>query len=218
MDQCRVEFSVHLRYRNCNFLQDQINRFHQKSLTIVDLAHNYLSGFVEFDVFSKLQSLESIILSNNNLSLRINVDANFTFPKLKYFILSSCNLSEFSSFLRHSNDLQVLDLSVNNLSGKIPNYLQMLVSKSLSVLSLHANNFDGDIPFSFPEGYGLQSLNLYGNKMEALLPRSLMNCILLEVLNFGDNKIANPRVLVLRSNKFHGFVVSTKEHPSFPKL
>ncbi|GKV47844.1 hypothetical protein SLEP1_g54703 [Rubroshorea leprosula] len=94
----------------------------------------------------------------------------------------------------------------------------MLMSKSLSVLSLHANNFDGDIPFSFPEGYGLQSLNLYGNKMEGLLPRSLMNCSLLEVLNFGDNKIANLRLLVLRSNKFHGFVVSTKERPSFPKL
>ncbi|GKV33073.1 hypothetical protein SLEP1_g41620 [Rubroshorea leprosula] len=107
---------------------------------------------------------------------------------------------------------------VNNLSGKIPNYLQMLMSKSLSVLSLHANNFDGDIPFSFPEGYGLQSFNLYGNKLEGLLPRSLMNCSLLEVLNFGDNKIANLRVLVLRSNGFHGFVVSTKECPSFPKL
>ncbi|GLU17244.1 hypothetical protein SLE2022_336280 [Rubroshorea leprosula] len=94
----------------------------------------------------------------------------------------------------------------------------MLMSKSLSVLSLHPSNFDGYIPFSFPEGYGLQSLNLYGNKMEGLLPRSLLNCSLLEVINFGDNKISNLRVLVFRSNKFLGFVVSIKERPSFPKL
>ncbi|GKV44924.1 hypothetical protein SLEP1_g52057 [Rubroshorea leprosula] len=52
---------------------------------------------------------------------------------------------------------------------------------------------------------------------------------MLEVLDVGNNNIEdtfphwleslpNLQVLVLRSNKFHGFVQSTKESPSFPKL
>ncbi|GKV38393.1 hypothetical protein SLEP1_g46308 [Rubroshorea leprosula] len=205
--------------------------------------------FVELDMFLALQNLETIILSSNNLSLRMNVDANFTLPKLTDVFLSSCNLSEFPNFLRHSNglqslvlsknsihgnipewicekdDLKILDLSHNNLIGKIPNRLP----KFLSVLNLQANYFDGNIPFGFPEGCGLQNLNLHGNQMEGLLPRSLVNCSMLEVLDVGNNNISDTfphwleslpdlQVLVLRSNKFHGFVQSTKESPSFPKL
>ncbi|GLT29053.1 hypothetical protein SLA2020_039420 [Shorea laevis] len=196
-----------------------------------------------------LQNLETIILSYNNLSLRMNVDANFTLPKVTNVFLSSCNLSEFPIFLRHSNglqslelsknsihgnipkwicdkdDLQILDLSHNNLIGKIPNCLP----KPLAVLNLQANYFDGNIPFRFPEGCGLQNLNLHGNQMDGLLPRSLVNCHMLEVLDVGNNDIEDTfphwleslpdlQVLVLRSNKFHGSVQSTKGSPSFLRL
>ncbi|GLT29596.1 hypothetical protein SLA2020_044510 [Shorea laevis] len=126
-------------------------------------------------MFSALQNLETIFLSYNNLSLRMNVNANFTLPKLTDVSFSSCNLSEFPNFIRHSNglqslvlsknsihgnipewicekdDLEILDLSHNNLSGKIPNCLP----KSLSMLNLQANYFDGNVPFAFPKGYGL---------------------------------------------------------------
>ncbi|GKV38397.1 hypothetical protein SLEP1_g46312 [Rubroshorea leprosula] len=65
--------------------------------------------------------------------------------------------------------------------------------------------------------------------MDGLLPRSLVNCRMLEVLDVGNNNISDTfpywleslphlQVLVLRSNKFHGSVQSTKESPSFPKL
>ncbi|GLT41626.1 hypothetical protein SLA2020_156740 [Shorea laevis] len=259
-------------YLNHNQFQGQINQFQQKSLIRLDLSNNKLQGsipnsianlvnlsyldlssnhfsdLVVSDIFS-LQNLETIILSNNNLSLRMNVDANFTLPKLTNVFLSSCNLSEFPIFLRHSNglqslvvsknsihgnipewicekdDLEILDLSHNNLIGKIPNCL----SKSLSVLDLQANYFDGNIPFGFPKGCGLRNLNLHGNQMDGPLPRSLVNCSKLEVLDVGNNNIEDTfphwleslpdlQVLVLRSNKFHGFVQSTKESPSFLRL
>ncbi|GKV36498.1 hypothetical protein SLEP1_g44624 [Rubroshorea leprosula] len=122
-------------------------------------------------------------------------------------------------------DLEVLDLSHNNLVGKIPNCLP----KSLSVLNLQGNNFDGNIPFWFTESCELENLNLHGNQMDGLLPRSLVNCSWLEVLDIGNNNINDTfphwleslpqlQVLVLRSNKFHGFVDSTNEGPSFPNL
>ncbi|GLT26512.1 hypothetical protein SLA2020_015730 [Shorea laevis] len=200
-------------------------------------------------MFSALQNLETIFLSDNNLSLRMNVNANFTLPELFDVSFSSCNLTEFPNFIRHSNDLQslvlsknsihgnipewifekddlrILDLSHNNLIGKIPNCLP----RFLSVLNLQANYFDGNIPFGFSEGCELRNLNLHGNQMDGLLPRSLVNCSMLEVLEVGNNSIEDTfphwlkflpdlQVLVLRSNKFHGFVQSTKESPSFPKL
>ncbi|GLT30055.1 hypothetical protein SLA2020_048770 [Shorea laevis] len=200
-------------------------------------------------MFSTLQNLETIFLSYNNLSLRMNVNANLTLPKLTDVSLSSCNLSEFPNFIRHSNglqslmlcknsihgnipewicekdDLEILDFSHNNLSRKIPNCLP----KSLLVLNLQANYFDGNVPFAFPKGCGLRNLNLHGNQIDGLLPRSLVNCRMLEVLDVGNNNMEDTfphwleslpdlQVLVLRSNKFHGFVQSTKESPSFPKL
>ncbi|GLT83644.1 hypothetical protein SLE2022_019210 [Rubroshorea leprosula] len=257
-----------------NQFQGQISQFQQKSLIQLDLSNNKLQGpipssianFVNLsyldlssnhlsdlvvvsDMFLGLQNLETIILSYNNLSLRMNVDTNFTLPKLTDVFLSSCNLSEFPNFLRHSyglqslvlsknsingnipewicekDDLRILDLSHNNLIGKIPNCLP----KFLSVLDLQANHFDGNIPFGFPEGCGLRNLNLYGNQMDGPLPRSLVNCSKLEVLDVGNNNIEDTfphwleslldlQVLVLRSNKFHGSVQSTKESPSFLKL
>ncbi|GKV44618.1 hypothetical protein SLEP1_g51781, partial [Rubroshorea leprosula] len=217
-----------------NQFQGQISQFQQKSLINLDLSNNKLQGpipssianFVNLsyldlssnhlsdlvvvsDMFLGLQNLETIILSYNNLSLRMSVDANFTLPKLTDVFLSSCNLSEFPNFLRHSDglqslvlsknsingnipkwicekdDLRILDLSHNNLIGKIPNCLP----KFLSVLDLQANHFDGNIPFGFPEGCGLRNLNLYGNQMDGLLPRSLVNCSKLEVLDVGNNNI-----------------------------
>ncbi|GLT36035.1 hypothetical protein SLA2020_104400 [Shorea laevis] len=263
-------------YLNDNQLQGQITQFQQNSLTHLDLSNNKLQGSIRNsianlvnlshldlssthfsdlvvpDMFWALQNLETIILSYNNLSLGMNVDANFTLPKLTDVSFSSCNLSEFPTFLRHSNglqslvlsknsihgnipewicekdDLKILDLSHNNFIGKIPNCLP----KFLSVLNLQANYFDGNIPFGFLEGRGLRNLNLHGNQMDGLLPRSLVHCRMLEVLDVGNNNISDTfphwlestpelQVLVLRSNKFHGFVQSTKESPSspsFPKL
>ena len=77
------------------------------------------------------------------------------------------------------------------------------------------NNFHGIIPENFAKGNRLRTLAFNGNLLEGLLPKSLVNCINLEVLDLGNYKIndsfpywlvALPKlqVLVLRSNKFHG--------------
>ncbi|GLT40348.1 hypothetical protein SLA2020_144900 [Shorea laevis] len=220
-------------------------------LTELSLVSNNFDGQIPSSI-ANLVNLSYLDLSSNHfsfMSLTMNVDANFTLPKLIDVSFSSCNLSEFPNFLRHSNglqtlvlsknsihgnipewicekdDLKILDLSHNNLIGKIPNCLP----KSLSVLNLQSNHFDGNIPFGFPKGCGLRNLNLHGNQMDGLLPRSLVNCGMLEVLDVGNNNISDTfphwleslpelQVLVLRSNKFHGFVQSIKESPSFPKL
>ncbi|GLT40351.1 hypothetical protein SLA2020_144930 [Shorea laevis] len=196
---------------NHNQFEGQINQLQQNSLRYLDLSNNKLQGSIPNSI-ANLVNLSYLDLSSNHFSLmsmRMNVNANFTLPKLAHVSLSSCNLSEFPNFIRHSNglqslvlsknsihgkipewicekdDLKILDLSHNNLSGKIPNCLP----KSLLVLNLQANHFDGNVPFGFPEGYGIQNLNLHGNQIDGLLPRSLVNCSDLEVLDVGNNNI-----------------------------
>ena len=98
----------------------------------------------------------------------------------------------------------------------------------LSVLDLRSNKLNGTIPATSAKGNYLRSLNLNDNQLEGSLPRSLINCRRLEVLDLG-NKISGTfphwleslpelRVLVLRSNKFHGAIASPKTKFSFPNL
>ncbi|KAL9346140.1 hypothetical protein Peur_060993 [Populus x canadensis] len=55
------------------------------------------------------------------------------------------------------------------------------------------NNFHGTIPETFTEGNKIRSLDLNANELEGSLPRSLVNCKMLEVL-------------VLRSDGLHGSI------------
>ena len=77
------------------------------------------------------------------------------------------------------------------------------------------NNFHSIILENFAKGNRLRTLAFNGNLLEGLLPKSLVNCIDLEVQDLGNNKIndsfpywleALPKlqVFVLRSNKLHG--------------
>ncbi|KAL0009196.1 hypothetical protein SO802_010698 [Lithocarpus litseifolius] len=109
-------------------------------------------------------------------------------------------------------------------------------SDSLRVLDLRSNKINGTIPATFTEGNYLRSLNLNDNQLVGSLPRLLINCRRLEVLDLGNNKISGGnnkisgtfphwlesllelRVLVLRSNKFHGAIANPKTKFSFPNL
>ncbi|GKV49139.1 hypothetical protein SLEP1_g55904 [Rubroshorea leprosula] len=199
---------------NHNQFQGQIIQFQQNSL-------------IELDMFLVLQNLETIFLSDNNLSLRMNVNANFTLPKLTDVSFSSCNLSEFPNFIRHSNGLQILVLSKNSIHGNIPQWI--CEKDDLQILDLSHNNLIGKIPNCLLKGLCITKSQLTWKSNGRPLPRSLVNCSKLEVLDVGNNNIEDTfpqwleslpdlQVLVLRSNKFHGFVQGTKESPYFPKL
>ncbi|KAF5462700.1 hypothetical protein F2P56_018686 [Juglans regia] len=85
----------------------------------------------------------------------------------------------------------------------------------LGVLNLTQNNLSGKIPDTFQSNCGLQTLDLAENQLEGKLPKSLSKCKYLEFLDIENNNIEDAfpcylrnistlRVLVLRSNKFHG--------------
>ncbi|KAF3448933.1 hypothetical protein FNV43_RR09651 [Rhamnella rubrinervis] len=209
------------------------------NLTTLDLSYNDLSVNVRendstLSSFPKISTLTCILqlrrfpylknqskllyldLSDNEIDGEILIGFGMLgmdfFSTAIFFSLSKTALLEFSSSICNASYLQVLDLSNNRLSGRIP---ECLSTMTLGVLNLQRNNFSGSVPDAFQDNCALQTLAVNGNSIEGQIPRSLGNCKTLEVLDLGNNKMigqfpcflkntSNLRVLVLRSNNFQG--------------
>ncbi|XP_017239974.1 receptor-like protein 33 [Daucus carota subsp. sativus] len=197
------------------------------NLFILDLHSNMLNGSMPASI-SNSSSLCILNLSHNNLRGVLP-----SFPRnanqLKYLDLQSNMLNGFlPSFICNSSILHILNLSYNNFSGALPTCLGS-VNYSLSVLDLRMNSIGGSLPSSLAFGK-LRTLNLYGNKLEGTIPVSFAKFSYLEVLDIGSNHIRDTfphcleslptlQVLVLKSNKFHGFISNdSKIERPFPSL
>ncbi|KAI3470549.1 hypothetical protein Pfo_027212 [Paulownia fortunei] len=204
-----------------NQLVDLQKPYHiPSSLGVLDLHSNQLRG----ELLLPPQAAVYVDYSNNNFEKPIPLNiGNFT-SFLIFFSLANNSLTgEILISLCNATYLQVLDLSVNNLSGGIPPCL-VENTENLGVFTLGRNNISGAIPDKFPVNCGLKILDLSNNYLEGNIPQSLANCKSLEVMNVGNNKIddsfpcmlsSSLRVLVLRSNRFHGEV---RCHNIWPNL
>ncbi|XP_062119309.1 receptor like protein 22-like [Humulus lupulus] len=191
-----------------------------KSLTALDLSHNYLTQLDQIP----WSSLEYIQLRSNRLQGPLPIPS----PSTLFFSISNNALDgEISHLICNLSQLTVLDLSHNNLSGNIP--LCLGNSGGLTVLDLHKNRFHGIIPPAVAKGSSLKVFNLNKNQLEGSLPTSLYNCKELEFLDIGYNKINGSfpwwleslpqlQILILRNNRFQGPIGSPKVSHPFKKL
>ncbi|XP_031265641.1 receptor-like protein kinase At3g21340 [Pistacia vera] len=74
---------------------------------------------------------------------------NDTNPRIISLNLSSSNLSVIAQSLSNLEAIEVLDLSYNNLTGSIPEFLAQL--PNLKVLNLTGNSFTGSVPSALLE-------------------------------------------------------------------
>lgn len=139
-----------------------------------------------------------------------------------FFSVSNNNLNgTIHQSICRASYLQVLDLSNNSLHGTIPScFTHDMINKTLGVLNLRKNNLSDNIPeILFHEYCDLEILDVSENLIQGRVPKFLANRKKLMFLNLGSNKIndidtypcwlknfSNLRVLVLRSNSFHGSV------------
>ncbi|XP_058734535.1 receptor-like protein 7 [Vicia villosa] len=208
------------------------------SLEEVHLSFNSLNGSLQLDEVLKLRNLTTLDLSYNNISIDVNVanvDLSFV-PKFRYLSLVSCNLKSFPSFLINQSTLFSLDLSNNQIQGKIPNWIwklqdlenfnishnlltnlegpfQNLTSK-LGSLDLHNNKLQGSIP-SFPKHpYFLD----YSKNNFSVVPQYIgSNLSSMEFLSFSHNNLhgsvpnylcnaSQLQILDISFNKFSGII------------
>ncbi|KAK3029428.1 hypothetical protein RJ639_039772 [Escallonia herrerae] len=138
------------------------------NLTDLYLSSNYLKGPVP-DSLADMYFLTRLDLSNNELEGGI--------PKI--FGINLCNL-------------QTLDLSQNNLTGQLPNFLENLTGctrNSLEILRLSMNQISGSLP-DLSEFSSLRELHLDNNQLKGPLPNSIAHLSRLTILNLEGNHLS----------------------------
>ncbi|KAJ8751207.1 hypothetical protein K2173_016388 [Erythroxylum novogranatense] len=213
-----------------NNLQGQIPEWvwnrSRDTLEYIDLSDNFLVGFELNPIVFPWSRANLLNISHNMLQGPVPVPP----PSIQIYDASDNNFTGEIPFMICSlSSLYLLDLSRNNLNGKLPQCLGNF-SVSLQLLSLGGNNFHGKIPQTHTIDCSLRNLMLPLNQLEGPVPRSLANCTRLEFLVLSDNKIIDVfpywlgglpqlKVLSLQSNHFQGTLASRHEtNPMFPKL
>ena len=211
----------------------------QRFIDILDISNSGISS-IDHDKFWKMAAIIStkLDMSNNSIggdisNVIINIpwielyDNNFSgglpliSPNVKIITMFNNYFSgSISSLLCHGmneeNNLQVLNISYNLLSGELPANC-WLCWKSLIYLNLASNDLTGKIPDSMGLLPNLMFLHLDRNRYFGGIPTSLLNNNNLVLLDLQGNNFSGSlpnrmgqkiKALALRSNQFSGIIPS----------
>jgi Leucine-rich repeat (LRR) protein len=187
------------------------------------LSDNFLTGFEQSQAVLPWSTISSLELQRNQLQGSLPIPQ----PSIRFYQVQMNWIREISPLICNLSSLYELDLSYNNLSGKL--YPCLGNSSSLYSLKLQRNNFHGTIPKTWAMGSNLRLIDLSENQFQGQLPRSMTNCMMLEYLHVGNNQINDTfpfwlgtlsrlKVLIIRSNAFHGAIKSPQMNYTFPEL
>uniref|UniRef100_A0A0D3G0X5 non-specific serine/threonine protein kinase n=1 Tax=Oryza barthii TaxID=65489 RepID=A0A0D3G0X5_9ORYZ len=189
------------------------------SLKGLRFSQNNLSGRLSFFWLRDLTKLEQIDLSgNSNLAVDVTISGWVPLFQLKQLALSGCDLDKGiiaePHFLRTQHRLQELDLSGNNLSGSMPNWL---FTKEATLINLNLGNnlltgsldpiwhpqtalksfitptnlIAGKLPANFSSIFpSLSTLDLSGNKFFGEIPISLCHINQMQNLYLSNNNFS----------------------------
>nr|XP_043638494.1 receptor-like protein 33 [Erigeron canadensis] len=134
------------------------------------LSANNFNGSVDLDMFGRLKHLYSLELSYNDLKVNANTNGSAfsSLSRLNSLMLASCKMQEIPD-VRNQPTLKMLDLSDNELTGEIPNWLWDAGNGALQFLNLSHNRFLSlQKPYTFP--FELEVLDLHSNILEGDIP------------------------------------------------
>ncbi|KAF6171300.1 hypothetical protein GIB67_036968 [Kingdonia uniflora] len=156
-----------------------------------------LSGFIPDTTIGKLNKLQSLDLSNNNIT-GFSSDFWSLGKSLKTLNLS-CNhvFGILPNNIGNFDVLESLDLSFNNFSGEIPASFSALLS--VQVLKIDRNQFVGSIPLGILSCQNLVSFDVSSNLLNGTFPVGFGAAFpKLKILNLAGNEIHG------RSSQFSG--------------
>ncbi|KAJ9176785.1 hypothetical protein P3X46_012063 [Hevea brasiliensis] len=196
-----------------------------KNLEGLDLHSNNLVGSVDVSTFLQLKKLSIFILSFNSLTLIAKNSTTASTPNFQVLGLASCSLAGFPRFLHNQDQLKFLDLSSNNIQGKIPswmcsistNYLDYLNLSPNLLTDLRSNRLHGSLPLppSSTFSYLISHNKLVGEVSALLCKLSALETLDLSFNNFScslphclGNLSDSLSLLDLRRNNFNGSIPS----------
>ena len=197
-------------------------------LAFLGLYDNLLSGPIPFGL-TNLTQLTVLSLGSNRLTGPIPFGL-MNLTQLHILILVANKFhDQFPISIFNLKNLNILAISDNYLSGTV----SICNTTSLYLLDVSNNYFSSSLPqcmHNIFHGSKLRRLNLRDNKFQGLLPRSLANCTMLDAIDVSNNQfndtfptwlgsLPHLKLLMLRSNKFHGQILESPEtNHEFPKL
>ncbi|XP_028087114.1 receptor-like protein 7 [Camellia sinensis] len=138
-------------------------------LDILSLSFNHFSGTLQLERVRSLQNLTKLDLSYNNLSINASGSNSSlsSFPHLSTLRLASCKLQKFPPPMNLSRTIY-LDLSDNQISGEIPDWIWNITSGNLMYLNLSCNLLVGMLrQYSFTS---LNVIDLHSNQLHGEIP------------------------------------------------
>lgn len=158
-----------------------------EGLHVLNLGSNMFSGTVHPPIFRNLRNLVVLDLSRNpSLTSKLPTEIG-KLGKLRMLLLQSSDFyGEIPESFQGLHELQLLDLSQNNLNGSIPKGLGLGMTKLVSV-DLSRNILSGSFPSDICYGRALVELSLHENSFSGSVPESISSCYTLQRFQVQDN-------------------------------
>ncbi|CDY15822.1 BnaC02g34410D [Brassica napus] len=160
-------------------------------VTKLELGNKKLSGTLS-ESLGNLDQIKVLNLSRNFIKNSIPLSI-LTSPTLQTLDLSFNDLSGEIPQALNLPSLQSLDLSTNNFNGSLTRSIGNL--SSLVRLDVSWNSFSGEIPDVFRELTRLKYLSAQTNRLSGGIPRSLASSRTLNLLNLRNNSLTGPLLL-----------------------
>ncbi|TVU37188.1 hypothetical protein EJB05_10491 [Eragrostis curvula] len=174
-----------------------------QNLVFLQLSHNMFYGSIPGSI-TNLKNLRYLNLASNNISGAIPRSlSNLTgmtrkhgIPEFYWFEKDGVRMGESFSVVAKQQELNYgdiildvvgIDLSLNHLTGGIPDEIVCL--DSMLILNLSWNQLCGKIPEQIGVTRSLESLDLSSNNLSGEMPQSLTNLTYLSCLDLSYNNL-----------------------------
>nr|GMC99713.1 verticillium wilt disease resistance protein [Ipomoea batatas] len=138
-------------------------------LRVLLLSFNFFSGKMQFNVILNLPFLRVLDLSYNNVTVdTTNSNETIFSSPLRVLSLASCKLEKFPN-LRNQSKMVRLDLSDNQIKGRIPNWIWQVGNGGLTLLNLSYNLLE-NLEEPYRINTSLTVIDLHSNRLQGNLP------------------------------------------------
>ncbi|CAN4113159.1 unnamed protein product [Withania somnifera] len=179
---------VRIRIEDNSFSGDiSLNFGKFPDLSYVDMSRNRFSGGIPTAI-ALASNLQYFNVSNNPNLGGVISEKTLSLYSLQNFSATNCSISgDFPPFVS-CKSLLVLELSMNNVSGIIPQSLSNC--QNLVSLDLANNNLSGQIPVELASLPGISVVDLSHNSFSGSIPAKFGSSSSLQLLNVSFNDLS----------------------------